>query len=276
MKPTRFLLAVSLCCAAHSAIAGHDLRASIQPLVHDLTLQPRATVLRPLAVRIVDDNSQPLEGVKVWFDVGPCVPTAAAACPPLTVYGSMNGKSSIDVVTDHAGIATVDSFVGGQGNATYEVTAMVPKQVWKDKNLSQRGELATFAVHQHGDGNNNTALDGIYSSAARDGEGVEVSMGVIGSKVVVVGSWFTFDELGRPLWLIGSGDYDAAANAAQLELHSASGAKFGAAFDPAALVRMRWGTAKLQWNDAGAMQVQYLRQDGNAGTLSLERIFPSR
>jgi len=276
MKPTRILLAVTLCCAANSALAGHDLRASIQPLVSEITLQSHATVMRPLAVRIVDDDGQPLEGVKVWFDIAPCVPSATAACPPLTVYGNLDGKNSVDVLTDHAGVAAVGSFVGGRGTADYVVTAMVPRQAWRDKNLTQRGALATFSVHQHGDNGTDADLDGIYSSPARDGEGWEISLGSVGSKLFVVGSWFTFDELGRPLWLIGSGEYDTAADAAQLDLHSASGAKFGAAFNPSDVVRTRWGIAKLHWRADGGMQVDYTRQDGNAGTLSLKRIFPNR
>jgi hypothetical protein len=274
MKPIRYLFAAALCCAANSAIAGHDLHATIQPLVTEITLAPQAAVTRPLAVRIVDHSGQPLQGVKVWFDIAPCLPAATTTCPPLTAYGSMDGSSSLDLVTDHAGIAAVGSFVGGQGNADYEITAMVPQQTWKDKNLSQRGTLARIAVHQQGDGDIVPTLDGIYSSAARDGDGWEISLGLIGNKVVVVGTWYTFDE-GKPLWLIGSADYNAVANAALLDLHCASGAKFGAAFNPNDVVRTHWGTAKLQWGANGGMQVTYTRQDGNTGTLSLQRIFPN-
>ncbi len=275
MKPIRCLLALLLLSPAFPAVAGHDLHVSVQALVTELQLPPQATVTRPLAVRIVDDGGNPLQGVKVWFDLAPCLPAPAAPCPPLSVYGRMDGKSSLDATTDHAGIAAVGAFVGGQGEADYTITALVPEQAWKDKNLSQRGGALEIPVHQHADDTDDLALDGIYSSAARDGEGWEISLGLIGAKLVVVGTWYTFDDTGKPLWLTGSADYDAVANAAQLDLYSASGAKFGAAFDPRDVVRTRWGTATLQWSGGAAMQVKYARLDGNAGSVSLQRIFPA-
>jgi hypothetical protein len=92
--------------------------------------------------------------------------------------------------------------------------------------------------------------------------------------VVVVATWYTFDDLGRPLWLVGSADFDAANDAAAMDMYSASGAKFGAAFDPKSVQRTRWGTAHLQWQAGKLMQVGYTRLDGNSGSMVLSRIFP--
>jgi hypothetical protein len=68
--------------------------------------------------------------------------------------------------------------------------------------------------------------------------------------------WFTYDDAGRQVWLIGAGTRQGAA----LELadvYIAGGTRFGDAFDPGAVALRRWGKMRFEFRDCDRLRVEY-------------------
>lgn len=69
-------------------------------------------------------------------------------------------------------------------------------------------------------------------------------------------AWFSYDADGRPLWLVGEGS--AAGDALVFpNLSRPLGARFGAAFDPAAVRLEPWGSLRLSGEGCGALRAEW-------------------
>lgn len=78
-------------------------------------------------------------------------------------------------------------------------------------------------------------------------------------------AWFAYDHEGRPLWLVGEG----AAVAGELVFSALTrpvGARFGAAFDPAAVRLEPWGTLKLSGAGCASLRAQWQAHDPAYGS----------
>lgn len=88
---------------------------------------------------------------------------------------------------------------------------------------------------------------GSYYNPGRAGEGFNVEVfrqGENGEDTTVV-YWYTFEPgTGRPLWLTGSGDIQTG-----IVLHSAHGGAINSPDNPSNVVRKRWGTLRLPYED---------------------------
>lgn len=80
------------------------------------------------AVRMVDPQGQPIEGLTVDFfsNYMACLPLVVCNLPPEEMYGHFAGNLSWEqVLTDANGVAIADSYFGGTAAGHYEVVAAV-------------------------------------------------------------------------------------------------------------------------------------------------------
>lgn len=109
------------------------------------------------------------------------------------------------------------------------------------------------------------ALAGAWYVAARPGEGWLLSHSAPG-KVVV--SWYTFDALGEPYWLIGVGEADVAGRLLVTDLFSASGTRYGHGFDASTVQLRRAGALEFSLAGCNAGTVVFTPDEPDAEPLS--------
>lgn len=69
-------------------------------------------------------------------------------------------------------------------------------------------------------------------------------------------AWFTFDDAGRPAWIVGSGALDDRV-ARFDELLITRGTRFGADFDADEVERQAWGSAELRFESCSAASIEW-------------------
>jgi hypothetical protein len=118
------------------------------------------------------------------------------------------------------------------------------------------------------------AQSGLWSVPGRDGEAWFVEVGANAAGKFVFVTWLTY-EAGRPVWLVGSTPITPGllVDTATIELHRVEGAQFGAAFRPADVRLVPWGTLTLSSQACTRMTVQYARTDGRHGSFDATRYF---
>jgi hypothetical protein len=101
------------------------------------------------------------------------------------------------------------------------------------------------------------ALTGAWFDTARNGEGIDVQVLPDGSAFAV---WFTYPPAGEPgeqAWLLAQGSVVDGATLRFSQVVRPNGARFGDAFDPAAVVNAPWGTLSLTVEDCNALRLDY-------------------
>ena len=100
----------------------------------------------------------------------------------------------------------------------------------------------------------NPGLTGTWWNAARSGEGFILDFGVPGDVLTLFGSFYTYDDEGKQVWLTAE---STAINGtvATVNVFITSGAMWGDDFDPADVVRTLWGTGTFSFPgcDAGTV-----------------------
>lgn len=116
-----------------------------------------------------------------------------------------------------------------------------------------------------------SAWSGSWFRSDAPGDGWVVQVGAGGEAVV---GWYTFDPVGEPAWLVGRGRFDDARRSLRLRLTRAVGARFGTAFDPAAVTRVDWGELQLEFDgcDRAIAHWQPLLAGWPAGSAALTRL----
>jgi hypothetical protein len=109
----------------------------------------------------------------------------------------------------------------------------------------------------------NLPIDGYMSSAyynpAHSGEGlvVEVYDNPGNTARTIFGSWYTYDSLGLPFWLVIQGVVPIGSNAlANAPVYYYTGGGFAGNFG-ASVDSHSWGTASLSWPDCNTLQLSY-------------------
>ncbi|HSS64394.1 MAG TPA: hypothetical protein VLS27_08160, partial [Gammaproteobacteria bacterium] len=91
----------------------------------------------------------------------------------------------------------------------------------------------------------NPALSGAWFNPARDGQGFILEF--VG-ETELLGYWFTYDNDGGQMWLIGLGDVDGAGQAV-LNMQRSSGGRFGDQFDPELVELQDWGQVGFEFDE---------------------------
>jgi len=95
-----------------------------------------------------------------------------------------------------------------------------------------------------------------WGGSTRSGEGflIDVAYSVLGTTMVV--SFYTYDTMGNQVWLIGPA-FDINSDTATVEFEIPTGAKWGADFVPADVVRTAWGTGTFTFTSCEAGHVSF-------------------
>ena len=83
----------------------------------------------------------------------------------------------------------------------------------------------------------NNALSGTWWNPDRAGEGFMIDVGNAG-KIAI--SFYTYNNAGQQMWLIGPGQVDG--GVAVVDFYFAEGGIYGSGFDPDLVNEVRWGT----------------------------------
>ena len=89
----------------------------------------------------------------------------------------------------------------------------------------------------------------------------------------VTAFWFTFDNAGNQVWILGVGTI--ADNRIEMQAVKSSGGRFPPNFNPAQIVNNPWGTMTFTFTGCNAGQMQWTSTDPAftaSGTLALERV----
>lgn len=128
--------------------------------------------------------------------------------------------------------------------------------------------------------NFDAAFNGIWWNPLRDGEGVLLDVGDLpGSSqdVFLFFSWYTYDPNGNPVYLVGGGNRaitDVVTADLTFPVVTTRGARFGAAFNSANVIRDPWGTVTLRFRNCNQMDLIYtpaVAGWGPASSIRLER-----
>ena len=116
----------------------------------------------------------------------------------------------------------------------------------------------------------NPGYSGSWYDPSHNGEGWIIEM-LEGSKVVIY--WFTFDDNGDQIWLVGIGNIDKNKITADL-LIPTSGTSFGGQFDPSEIELSDWGSIEITFHSCSQSTLSYDSdfQEFGSGTLNPIRL----
>jgi len=101
------------------------------------------------------------------------------------------------------------------------------------------------------------ALSGGWWVPARNGEGQFIAFERAGDRRVATLFYFTYDDNGRPQWLVGSSDYSDNAMQVSMPLYSGRGARFGSAFRSADVQITPAGKVRLESLSCDKLRIRY-------------------
>lgn len=90
----------------------------------------------------------------------------------------------------------------------------------------------------------NNALSGTWYNPDRDGEGFIIDVANAGNIVI---SFYTYDNTGQQMWLIGTGDVDG--SVAVIDFYVTEGGFYGSGFDPELVNKAFWGTGIFTFSE---------------------------
>lgn len=88
-------------------------------------------------------------------------------------------------------------------------------------------------------------------------------------------AWYLYTPEGTPMWLVGTQPVGAGATSATFAMLRASGATFGAGFDPGDVQRSAWGSATLVFHSCGSATLSWDGDDAAGfadGAIALQRL----
>jgi hypothetical protein len=100
-------------------------------------------------------------------------------------------------------------------------------------------------------------VSGSWWNAARSGEGQFVTFESVGSRNVAYVAYFTYTAEGAATWLVGNADIPVGAKTVAIPVFTGSGARFGAAFNPADVSIAAAGTVTLTFNGCQGLTLAY-------------------
>lgn len=131
------------------------------------------------------------------------------------------------------------------------------------------GSLAAFPAHA------TESFSGVMSGSwvvpERRGEGQFIGFQEAGDRHFVIVAWFTYDNEGRPQWLVGNVDYTPGATEIRVPMITGRGARFGSAFDRDDVVLDDAGHVDLAFIDCNRIGFAYDGADQQLG-FELERL----
>lgn len=120
-------------------------------------------------------------------------------------------------------------------------------------------------------------LNGTFFDPARSGEGIMIDFFDIGSSAKgVFVSWYTYDDAGNPMWLVGNTELAPNGTQVDIPLIVTTGGRFGPLFRADNIRRTPWGSMNIRFPTCNSAVLRYTRtQDGQTGTYNLSRLGPA-
>lgn len=115
-----------------------------------------------------------------------------------------------------------------------------------------------------------TGVSGNWFNPAQSGHGFQLEKV---NDTTVTAFWFTFDNAGNQVWILGVGTI--ANNRIDMQAVKSRGGRFPPNFDPTQITNPPWGTLSFTFTSCNAGQVQWTSTDpafSASGTLALERV----
>jgi|GEM_PF-1666773 len=113
-------------------------------------------------------------------------------------------------------------------------------------------------------------LGGNWTVVGHNGEGFMIDVTDAGQLVAI---WFTYDEAGNQMWLIGV-DNNFDSNTASMTMTEITGPSFGPDFDVADRMDRNWGTLQFSFDGCDEGTVNYNSTTGfGAGSYDIEKIY---
>lgn len=117
------------------------------------------------------------------------------------------------------------------------------------------------------------SANGQWYNSSRNGEGLFVEIIDTRDPIQISIAWFTYDENGNQMWLMGNVPLDETQTRVTVPLFHFEGAVFGAGFDPDDIERTEWGEITIHFPDCNRARATYTSEVGfPSGTLNLTRL----
>jgi murein DD-endopeptidase MepM/ murein hydrolase activator NlpD len=112
---------------------------------------------------------------------------------------------------------------------------------------------------------------GSWYDPAQSGHGVLLQVASVGGQRRLLATWYAYHE-GEQVWLSGNGPISG--DTAEVALTSSTGGRFPPDFDPAAVARKPWGTARFERLDSQRMRMRWQADAAgfDDGELVLQRL----
>lgn len=121
-----------------------------------------------------------------------------------------------------------------------------------------------------------SVVNGAWWDSERSGQGLVIEQveypSAVGTPQLQV-YWYSYDEEGNPIYLVGVGDY--VQGRATVPLSSTRGGRHGNALDPAQVVNTDWGSATITGLTCEQIEVRYTPLGGVQETMSMSRFSTS-
>ncbi|MGE4073703.1 MAG: hypothetical protein AB7E72_21225 [Lysobacterales bacterium] len=192
-----------------------------------------------------------------------------------TSLGALTLVAVNDDVEFSGGNLEAEVLFGASAGVTYYVRLVARSLTYGSTKLV----LAPAKVT--GTSNFDAAFGGIWWNPLRDGEGVLIDIGDLpapnSNDLFLFFSWYTYDPSGNPVYLVGGGNRaitEAFTTDLTFPVVTTRGARFGAAFNPADVIRVPWGTVTLRYRNCNSMDLLFVPAVagwGAAGSIRLER-----
>ena len=99
----------------------------------------------------------------------------------------------------------------------------------------------------------NNSLSGTWWNPDRSGEGFIIDVANAGHIVI---SFYTYDNFGQQMWLIGPGNVDG--SVAVIDFYVTEGGFYGSGFDPALVNEVHWGTGIFTFTECATGSVDIM------------------
>lgn len=116
-------------------------------------------------------------------------------------------------------------------------------------------------------------VSGQWYNPAREGEGLFVEIVEAGANQQFAVSWFTYDESGNQMWLVGNVVMEGDPTSIVVPVVVTNGPMFGPDYDPSVLNRTSWGTLTLNFPSCTTGLLSYASSVGfGSGAINLSRL----
>lgn len=116
-----------------------------------------------------------------------------------------------------------------------------------------------------------SGISGTWYEPERSGEGFMIDVSKDG---VVAVSFYTYDTLGKQMWLVGPGMLNG--DSFEVEFELTEGAVYGSGFDPLDVNRYPWGTGKFTFSSCYSGTVEIIPNVNYSAVFETQTIYLSR